>query len=401
MLVRRGGDPEFVKLIDFGVAQFAGQVKHHTAAGMVLGNPSYMSPEAARGQRVDGRADLYSVGIMLFEMLTGAPPFRGATQAATIEMHLHQKPPSVAGDHGHGEVPRVLVDVVRRCLQKSPDDRFDDAESLRAALLDAAERRRTPSARCPSPRPTTTCRAASSARRGACVPRAPPPSSPARRSAWPPATGSRSRCADRDIAVSIRSRQRVQRRETPPACRAALGCAMRLVTMLLFALGGCGNSTSDGDAACPPIVRPGFNRRRTASPAPAAPPKAAAAARTWASGATISKPRSSARPIPPGAARTPAAAPAAARTATAGSELITCARLGTRPDLLQRADHRLELIEIVHREGERVDRAAVVGRAAVRLGDVDALVGERLRDVREQARLVGAQHLDRDLAAAA
>lgn len=139
MLVRRGGDPEFVKLIDFGVAQFSGQVKHHTAAGMALGNPSYMSPEAARGQRVDGRADLYSVGVMLFEMLTGQPPFRGATQAATIEMQLHEKPRSVAGDHGHGPVPRVLVDVVRRCLQKSPDDRFDDAESLRAALLDAAE----------------------------------------------------------------------------------------------------------------------------------------------------------------------------------------------------------------------------------------------------------------------
>jgi serine/threonine-protein kinase len=139
MLVRRGGDSEFVKLIDFGVAQFAGQVKHHTAAGTALGNPSYMSPEAARGQRVDGRADLYSVGVLLFEMLTGAPPFRGPTQAATIELHLHHKPPSAAGDHGHGEVPRVLVDVVRRCLQKSADDRFDDAESLRAALLDSAE----------------------------------------------------------------------------------------------------------------------------------------------------------------------------------------------------------------------------------------------------------------------
>jgi len=139
MLVRRGGNPEFVKLIDFGVAQFSGQVKHRTAAGVALGNPSHMSPEAARGQRVDGRADIYSVGVVLFEMLTGAPPFRGATQAATIDLQLHQKPPSVSGDHGHGPVPRVLVDVVRRCLQKSPDDRFDDAESLRGALLDAAE----------------------------------------------------------------------------------------------------------------------------------------------------------------------------------------------------------------------------------------------------------------------
>jgi serine/threonine-protein kinase len=139
MLVRRGGDPEFVKLIDFGVAQFAGAVKHRTAAGRVIGHPAYMSPEAARGQRVDGRADLYSVGILLYELLTGAPPFCAPTSAQTIEMQLHARPPSPAGDHGAGEVPRPLCDVVRRCLQKSPDDRFDDAESLRAALLDATE----------------------------------------------------------------------------------------------------------------------------------------------------------------------------------------------------------------------------------------------------------------------
>ena len=139
ILVRRGGDPEFVKLIDFGVAQFAGQVQHHTAAGIVLGNPTYMSPEAARGQRVDGRADLYSVGVMLFEMLTGAPPFRAVTSTATIEMQLHHKPPSLVGDYGHGPVPRLLTDIVKRCLQKLPDERFDDAETLRGALLDAAE----------------------------------------------------------------------------------------------------------------------------------------------------------------------------------------------------------------------------------------------------------------------
>src|SRR5262249_35503993 len=141
MLVRHGGDPEFVKLIDFGVAQFAGNVKHHTAAGMVLGNPAYMSPEAARGQRVDGRADLYSVGVVLFEMLTGASPFRAASSAATIDMHLHHKAPSVAGDHGHGAVPGALVDIVKRCLQKSPSDRYGDAGALRIALFDATDAR--------------------------------------------------------------------------------------------------------------------------------------------------------------------------------------------------------------------------------------------------------------------
>jgi serine/threonine-protein kinase len=138
MVVRRGGQAEYVKLLDFGVAQFEGPVKHHTAAGKVLGDPQYMSPEAARGQRVDGRADVYSVGILLHEMLTGSPPFSAPTLAETIAMHLHRKPPSVQGDHGAGMVSRELADIVRECLQKSPDDRPLDAASLRAALLDYA-----------------------------------------------------------------------------------------------------------------------------------------------------------------------------------------------------------------------------------------------------------------------
>jgi hypothetical protein len=123
-----------------------------------------------------------------------------------MQMHLHQKPPSVAGDHGHGAVPRVLVDVVRCCLQKSPDDRFDDAESLRAALLDAAElppdAERTQTIHAPD----DGCRAASCARRCGSRRRARRRSSPAPRSASPPATkfSSRSRCADsaRDHARS-------------------------------------------------------------------------------------------------------------------------------------------------------------------------------------------------------
>jgi eukaryotic-like serine/threonine-protein kinase len=71
-------------------------------------------------------------------MLAGRTPFRAATMAQTIEMHLHARPPSVAGDHGAGEVPKKLADVIKKCLHKSPDDRFEDAEQLRAALLDAA-----------------------------------------------------------------------------------------------------------------------------------------------------------------------------------------------------------------------------------------------------------------------
>jgi serine/threonine-protein kinase len=139
MLIRRGGDPEFVKLIDFGVAQFAGTVHHHTAAGHQLGSPVYMSPEHARSQPLDGRADLYSIGVLLHEMVTGAPPFLGANSAATIDLQLHGRVPSASGNHGAGDVPRKLVEVIRRCLQKTPEDRFKNAGELRAALLDAGQ----------------------------------------------------------------------------------------------------------------------------------------------------------------------------------------------------------------------------------------------------------------------
>src|SRR5205085_1576184 len=63
VLVRRGGDPDFVKLVDFGIAQFAGPVGHRTRAGIALGSAAYMSPEQAEGKRVDGRSDLYALGV--------------------------------------------------------------------------------------------------------------------------------------------------------------------------------------------------------------------------------------------------------------------------------------------------------------------------------------------------
>jgi serine/threonine-protein kinase len=136
MLISRGGENDFVKLIDFGVAQFAGAVRHHTDAGFVIGSPTYMAPEQARGRRVDERADVYSVGVMLHEMLTGAPPFVGVGSAEIIERVLRAPAPSCGGDHGAGQVPRALVNIVKKCLAKSPEARFASADLLRAALLE-------------------------------------------------------------------------------------------------------------------------------------------------------------------------------------------------------------------------------------------------------------------------
>lgn len=137
LLVRRGGDTDFVKLVDFGIAQFAGPVAHRTRAGIALGSAAYMAPEQAEGKRVDGRADLYAVGVVMHELLTGEVPFLGKTSRETLEIMHSTKPPSAAGDHGAGHVSDELARLVQKCMAKRPEDRYQTADDLRKALLDA------------------------------------------------------------------------------------------------------------------------------------------------------------------------------------------------------------------------------------------------------------------------
>ena len=136
VLVRRGGDSDFVKLVDFGIAQFAGPVAHRTRAGIALGSAAYMAPEQAEGKRVDGRADLYAVGVVMHELLTGEVPFLGKTSRETLEIMHATRVPTCAGDHGAGMVSEPMARVVQRCMAKRPEDRYQTAEELRTALLD-------------------------------------------------------------------------------------------------------------------------------------------------------------------------------------------------------------------------------------------------------------------------
>ena len=139
VLVRRGGDPDFVKLVDFGIAQFAGPVAHRTRAGIALGSAAYMAPEQAEGKRVDGRADLYAVGVVMHELLTGEVPFLGKTSRETLEIMHSTRPPSAIGDHGAGQVSDGMAKLVQKCMAKRPEDRFQTADDLRKSLLDIAE----------------------------------------------------------------------------------------------------------------------------------------------------------------------------------------------------------------------------------------------------------------------
>ncbi len=143
MLVERDGAPDFVKVLDFGIAkgdampdtepasaQKSGQPL--TRIGTIMGTPDYMSPEQALGQPVDLRSDLYSLGIIFFELLTGAPPFQGEG-IQVLRQHLMEEAPPIPPERV-ASVTLPLAAIVKRLLAKEPERRFQTAADLLAAL---------------------------------------------------------------------------------------------------------------------------------------------------------------------------------------------------------------------------------------------------------------------------
>lgn len=135
IFVQRAGAGWLVKLIDFGAALRSGEPAL-TAAHYVVGTPSFLSPEQIRGQPADARSDLYGLGLVLFEMLTGFPPFTAQDTVAVLSHHLHTPPPRVIAMRP--ETPPALDALVAVLLSKSPDERFQSAQKVRAALTSIA-----------------------------------------------------------------------------------------------------------------------------------------------------------------------------------------------------------------------------------------------------------------------
>lgn len=133
VLLSGSGSTPSVKLADLGLA-LPGYGARISRSGLILGTASYMAPEQALGQKVDGRADLYALGVLLYELTTGRLPFVADDPLAVVSQHVHA--PVVPPRMLRPDLPRKLEDVILRLLQKNPADRFASARETATALAD-------------------------------------------------------------------------------------------------------------------------------------------------------------------------------------------------------------------------------------------------------------------------
>ncbi len=136
-------------LTDFGLAKMVESSSHLTQTGGILGTPAYMSPEQGLGQEIDGRSDIYSLGVLLYQMAIGRLPYQAETPMAVVIKHIHDPlpPPSKFNP----DLPELLELVILKALMKTPEDRFASAGDMVKALQSATEQPTIPRATAPTP----------------------------------------------------------------------------------------------------------------------------------------------------------------------------------------------------------------------------------------------------------
>jgi serine/threonine protein kinase len=141
-LVRKRGEEDFVKILDFGIAAMGDleeDVPRLTRHGMMLGTPAYMSPEQAEGRSADQRSDVYSLGILLYEMTTGSVPFKNASSLAVLEMHRTTKPVPPRAARPDLKIPPALEQVILRALRKPNTERYQNMREMYNDLVDISQ----------------------------------------------------------------------------------------------------------------------------------------------------------------------------------------------------------------------------------------------------------------------
>jgi serine/threonine-protein kinase len=289
-----------VKIMDFGIARVLG-TEHFTHGGYMMGTPAYMAPEQVLGREIDGRADLYSIGVVLYRLLTGRLPFNADTAISMVQMQISEPPTPILSFKP--DLPAWCTGVIERALAKSPSDRYQSAEEFRSVLLAAVTPQalgEMPTLATPTPpgltldpdatlpHRTPIARAPSSA--------VPPPTSPPLRGVMspPPPTPTTS-----SVPPAERTGTTVVLGKTHLAALATLIVVVGVgVAILAFAAlrRNAANTAAETASTQPPISAPAAT---TPEPAPVPAPPAAAS----------TTPGGSALPAPPPSPATPAVKP--------------------------------------------------------------------------------------------
>lgn len=140
MISNRDGNFEDARIVDFGIAKLMDKEEqnkegHLTQTGELFGSPLYMSPEQCRGNKVDARTDIYSMGCVMYETLTGQPPLRGGSMIETIVLQMNEVPLLMSEACPQKRFPEQLEQIIAKALAKDPDDRFQTMTELEYALM--------------------------------------------------------------------------------------------------------------------------------------------------------------------------------------------------------------------------------------------------------------------------
>jgi serine/threonine-protein kinase len=135
-LIEHADEPDFVKVLDFGLVKNVADVtgEELTQAGLFMGSPKYMAPEQVNGEKVDARTDIYALGILMYEMMTGKVPFDSATSVSILMAQVKEKAPPMREANPDAQVSDAMEETVARCMAKAPDDRFRSMDEVLAAL---------------------------------------------------------------------------------------------------------------------------------------------------------------------------------------------------------------------------------------------------------------------------
>ena len=264
-LVEEEDTKDFVKVLDFGIAKVIGrETTNLTATGMVVGTPTYMSPEQGLGEELDARSDLYSVGTILFEMLAGRPPFEAETPVAVVVKKVHEKPPKIRQINPAAKVSDALENLIARIIATDPGNRPNDSREIRSLLakvmgsgFEAKDSEPPPSS---GPAPTTASKPVeatpvSHPRTSAQPMEAPPPSM------RPMATMHGATVDRAPLHTAIRPKARRVRKEKPNTRLApVLGGTIALaIALILWAVLGWESETkvSERDGPDQPVITDG------------------------------------------------------------------------------------------------------------------------------------------------